>query len=496
MPSPTHAPPTRVALLQDLPPRPGGDFVLYWMTAARRTAHTFALDHAIAHARALARPLVVLEPLRVGYRWASDRHHRFVLDGMADNQRALAAAPVHYLPYVEPAAGAGKGLVAALAERAALVVTDDQPGSFYPQMRAAAAAQVRCRLEVVDGCGLLPLRAAASVFPSAHAFRRFLQRALPEHLSQWPCPSPLVGLDLPRLAPAILAPILARWPAADPSLLAGDPAALARLPIDHAVPPAPVPGGAEAGRAALDRFIADGLPRYASDRSQPEVPAQSGLSPYIHFGHVGAHQVVGRVLARGRWSPDRLGPVTGSKAGWWGLDGDAEAFLDELVTWRELGLNMAHRRPDHDRYESLPGWARATVEAHEADPREHLYALADFERARTHDPLWNAAQRQLLREGRIHNYLRMLWGKKILEWSRSPREALAIMIELNNKYALDGRDPNSYSGIFWVLGRYDRPWGPDRPVTGLLRPMSSANTARKLRVRGYLAEHGDQPALL
>ena len=164
----------------------------------------------------------------------------------------------------------------------------------------------------------------------------------------------------------------------------------------------------------------------------------------------------------------------------------AEAFLDELVTWRELGRNFAFRREDVDRWESLPPWALATLDRHRDDPRPFRYDLAAFAAAETHDPLWNAAQRQLLREGRIHNYLRMLWGKKILEWSASPEAALEVMTELNNRHALDGRDPNSYAGIFWVLGRYDRPWGPERPVFGTVRYMSSDNTARKLKVRGYL----------
>jgi deoxyribodipyrimidine photo-lyase len=168
----------------------------------------------------------------------------------------------------------------------------------------------------------------------------------------------------------------------------------------------------------------------------------------------------------------------------------AESFLDELITWRELGYNFCHQRRDYEKYSSLPDWARATLEVHASDKREHMYSLAEFENAATHDELWNAAQRELVREGRIHNYLRMLWGKKILEWTASPEQALEVMIELNNKYALDGRNPNSYSGIFWILGRYDRPWGPERKIFGKIRYMSSANTARKVHVDDYLAKYG------
>ncbi len=169
-----------------------------------------------------------------------------------------------------------------------------------------------------------------------------------------------------------------------------------------------------------------------------------------------------------------------------------EAFLDECITWREVGFNFCALRDDHDQFASLPAWARASLEAHADDPRDHVYALDEFAGARTHDDVWNAAQRQLVGEGRMHNYLRMLWGKKILEWSRTPQEALGTMIELNNRYALDGRDPNSYSGIFWVLGRYDRPWAPRRPIFGVVRYMSSANTLRKLQMKQYMATWGGE----
>ncbi len=154
-----------------------------------------------------------------------------------------------------------------------------------------------------------------------------------------------------------------------------------------------------------------------------------------------------------------------------------------------MGFNTCWLRDDYDRYESLPDWALRTLKKHEKDKRPYLYSMEEFDKAKTHDSLWNAAQIQLIREGRIHNYLRMLWGKKILHWTKTPREALKVMIELNNKYALDGRDPNSYSGIFWVLGRYDRAWGPERPVFGKVRYMSSKNTARKVRVRDYIKRY-------
>jgi deoxyribodipyrimidine photo-lyase len=193
---------------------------------------------------------------------------------------------------------------------------------------------------------------------------------------------------------------------------------------------------------------------------------------------------------RENWSPDKLADnAKGSRQGWWGMSEPAESFLDELITWRELGYNFCWQRDDYDQYESLPDWARKTLEEHTSDERPHVYSLEEFETAQTHDELWNAAQTQLVSEGRMHNYLRMLWGKKILHWSASPREALRIMIQLNNKYAIDGRNPNSYSGIFWVLGRYDRAWGPERSIFGKIRYMTSENTARKFKVKNYILKY-------
>ncbi len=470
-----------------------GHYVLYWMVANRRAGWNFALEHAVEAARRLDRPLLVLEPLRAGYKWASDRLHAFILAGMADNARAFARPGVRYHAYVEPHPGAGSGLLAALACHACLVVTDDYPAFFLPRMLASAARQVEVRLDAVDTNGLLPMRAATEAFPSAYAFRRFLQGHLPPHLVDLPRADPLTRLRA-KEAPDLPRGFARRWPAASAALLAGDVAALAGLPIDHEVAPVPgLPGGSVAASRRLQDFVEQGLRAYGEGRRDPDrEEGSSGLSPYLHFGHISSHEIFARVTGADGWDPSRLGTSkAGKKAGWWGMRPDTEAFLDEVITWRELGYNFCSTRPDYDRYESLPEWARRTLDDHAGDLRPSLYSLQQLASASTHDQIWNAAQRQLLVEGRIHNYLRMLWGKKILEWSAGPREALAAMIELNNRYALDGRDPNSYSGIFWVLGRYDRPWAPNRPIFGCVRYMSSANTRRKLDIEKYLERWGD-----
>lgn len=478
----------RLRSLNRAPVNPGGDFVLYWMTAFRRPFFNFALQRAVERAVALQRPLVVLEGLRSDYPYASDRLHRFILDGMGDNERHFSRYPCLYYPYVERQRGEGKGLLAALARSACLVIGDDFPAFFLPQMLQAAAGTLPVLLEAVDSNGILPLRAADHDYPSAYAFRRFLQKELRGHLLDVPQPDPLRQVVLPRLE-ALPDAILSRWPCADRDLLKGDGAALARLPIDHRVPVTETRGGFAAAQVALDQFVMERLPFYER-RSEPEQRFTSELSPFLHFGHISSHEVLARLSAQENWHIGRVSLETrGKRSGWWGMSSAAEAFVDQLITWRELGFNMCAFRRDCDRYASLPDWARATLDQHRDDFRPYRYGLEDFEQGRTHDPLWNAAQTELVREGRMHNYLRMLWGKKILEWSESPESALSIMLELNDRYALDGRDPNSLSGIFWCLGRYDRAWGPQRPIFGKIRYMSSANTARKFSVKRYLLSH-------
>ena len=485
---PSSIPSIRVSVENDAGIAGDGDFVLYWMTAARRTRWNFALQRAAGHGAVLGLPILVLEPLRAAYPWACDRFHRFIIDGMVDNQARLGGRGVAYYPYVEPWDGAGKGLVEALAARAAVVVTDDFPAFFLPRMRKAAARRLKVRLEVVDSNGLLPMHAADRSFPTAYSFRRYLQRHLGSHLSRPPSPDPLLAVP-PGRRVAIPPDIAERWAPAD----LDDPASLvACLPIDHTVPPVDLRGGSAAALACLAAFVERTLPRYATDSNQPELDATSRLSPYLHFGHISAQEVFARVAAAEAWSPARLSADrSGRRTGWWGMSESAEAFLDQLVTWRELGFNRCLRVDGYDTFEALPAWALRTLAEHASDPREAIYDIDRFEHARTHDPLWNAAQNQLRREGRIHNYLRMLWGKKVLEWSESGRIALQTMIHLNDKYALDGRDPNSYTGILWVLGLHDRAWGPERPVFGKVRYMSSANTARKFRVRRYVEEYSN-----
>lgn len=486
----TQVPACRIRDLNQAPINPEGQWVVYWMTAFRRTDFNFALQYARDWSLHLGRPLLVLEGLRCDYPWASARFHRFVIQGMSDNANACKAAGVAYYPYVEPQRAAGRGLLEALARNACLLVGDDFPCFFHPGMFRRLADRLSCRLSMVDANGLMPLSQADRTFTVAHSYRRWMQKTLPNHLQNSPEPQPLANTMVSDSSGMSSLPksITDRWPVASLSHLT-EPGGLSDLPIDHSVDAVELRGGAVHAQRLLKQFVSNRLARYQHDRNEPDLEGSTGLSPYLHFGHLSCHQLFWEIMERQQWNPSRLAGPNGKVEGFWGVDPNAEALLDQLCTWREIGLNMCWREPNYDAYDSLPTWAMQTLDDHRHDPRAVVYDLEQLEFAKTGDPIWNAAQRQLLIEGRMHNYLRMLWGKNILGWTKSPEQALQFMIDLNNKYALDGRDPNSYSGIFWVLGRYDRAWGPERQVFGKIRYMTSQNTARKHALRQYLAKY-------
>ncbi len=356
-------------------------------------------------------------------------------------------------------------------------------------MVAAAGAKLRVRLEQVDGNGILPLRAFERAYTTAASFRRQWQKIIAPHLLAAPGATPLA--NLPRGVRGAEPPALRAWPMASAALLAADRAALAELPIDHAVAPVATRGGAVAATRVLARFVARRLARYHDGRRDLVDDASSGLSPYLHFGHISAHAIVARVWRAAKWSPARVlgAKATGSREGWWGLPAGPEAFLDELITWRELGYGFCFHTRAFASYASLPAWARQTLDAHAADPRAHsTRARSSPRRARTIRCGTPRSASSCATAGST-TICACCGARRSSNGRASPRAALATMIELNNRYAIDGRDPNSYSGILWTLGRFDRPWGPAREVFGTVRYMSSEATRKKMDVRPYLEEY-------
>jgi deoxyribodipyrimidine photo-lyase len=476
---------SRLRRLNEARTATGGDYVLYWAQVYRRLERNHALDYALRCAAELGKPLVVYEGLRIDYPWASRRHHRFVLEGMRASAARAAELGLNYWPFVETEKGQGRGLLRRLSERACLLVTDDFPCFIVPAQAEALARKALVPVFAVDSNSVVPLSLLGPAVSAAAHLRPRIHKAFAEAWPHRAAARPRV----PDEATKRVGAPFDTWKAKDVAAFVDG------LPLDPTVPPVEgMPGGTPAARTRLREFLKRRLRGYAEARSEPCSPAEghaSGLSPYLHFGHVSIEEVVETALATtGKWSPDELRLHNrGKREGFFCDDPDVNSFLDEALTWRDVGFQWHwSRRADATSLETaLPAWALQTLGAHSADPRPWLYTAEELEGGATHDPLWNAAQRELVATGTIHNYLRMLWGKKVLEWSASPAEAYRTLEHLNNKYALDGRDPNSYTGILWCFGLFDRPWPPERKIFGSVRYMSSDNTARKFDVKPYHA---------
>ncbi|MDH5315539.1 MAG: deoxyribodipyrimidine photo-lyase [Gemmatimonadota bacterium] len=440
-------------------PRTGGEFVLYWIQTTMRAWDNPALNFAIEQANLLRLPLLVYQGLRSDYPWANDRIHTFILESVVDLQSDFERRGIAYAFYLESgpreSSRVGPSPLLSLADRAALVVTDFFPTFIVPRQIRALRLKTETPVVAVDGCTLVPMKALGREFSTARAIRPRLLEALPHYLHPVPNPEPDIrrSLSLPfePVRPAI-------------ETIAG---LVARCEIDHAVKPSPgIRGGRKAALSRLKAFLRTGLTRYTEDRGDPNVDATSRLSPYLHFGNLSINEV----LLRAR----EAGPPA-----------QYEKFQDEAVTWRELAHNYVFHNPKHRTMAGVPAWAQKELSDHEADPRPALYSDDDLEYARTHDDLWNAAQRSLLRDGELHNYVRMLWGKSVLMWKETPSDALRVLEHLNHKYALDGRDPSSYGGIFWCFGKFDRPFYR-RPVYGTVRYMSLKAATGKFDARAYI----------
>jgi len=454
-----HAtPPERIRILNDRPERSGAAYVLYWIQMYHRAEQNWALTAALEAANRRGLPLVVYHGLGCTYPYANDRIHRFILEGVAELKDRFAQRGLLYHFYLRRRRTDPNDLVYRLARRAALVVTDDFPAFFIPEQTTRVAGRLDVAIWAVDGNGIVPLAAIPGEQYGAYTLRPKIRRLLPDHLQPVPEPQPRrdslsLALDVPGTD--------CRATTLGSEISASD--------IDHGVAPSPVyHGGYREARERLDRFVAGPLFAYATARNRPGAETTSRLSPYLHFGHISTQEVTLAVRDAIRTPQE-----------------DRDAFLEELIVRRELAFNFCRFNPHHRTLAALPAWAQATLAAHADDPRPALYTSAEFESARTGDTLWNAIQAELLTTGLMFGYYRMYWGKKIIEWSRSPAEAQTIMIRLHEKYALDGRNANTYSNILWCFGKHDRPWA-ERPIFGKVRYMSRAGMEAKTDVPAYL----------
>lgn len=444
----------RIVRQNPLPIKP--TFILYWMRVAVRGHENPALDVALHVAGQLGCAVLVYHALSERYPYASDRHHTFILEGAREVQAELAARGIPYAFQLERP-GHRASHLKTLAEQASLVITEEMPVPFLRDWTGALSAVAAGPLWSVDAACVVPMRLVNKAPDRAFAYRDGTAKLRAERLTrtyqEQPVPSQPLSLSLP-FEPVDLQ-------------TASIPALVAACEIDHAVGPvAHTVGGAQAGYARWTHFREHRLRHYARDRNDALRDGVSRMSAYLHYGHVSPFRIAREAAALRHEG--------------------AEKYLDELMIWRELAYTWCFHITLTESIQALPGWAKATLQAHTRDPRPQLLSWEQLARAKSGDALWDAAQTSLLIQGELHNNVRMTWGKALPQWTRGPQEALQLLVDLNHRYALDGRDPASYGGLLWCLGLFDRPFEPENPILGTVRPRPTEQHAERLDPKRYL----------
>ena len=442
----------RVMVRRKGDPDPEGTCVVYWMQRAQRGVDNPALDVAVQAANMLGKPVVVFFAPVPFYPHANLRHYRFLQDGIPDIAEALEKRKVGFVLRRFPE----HSLIKFCEDvPPALVVGDENPLREPGAWRDTAAKKLLVPLWTVDADVIVPSRLLEKEQYAAHIIRPRLEKQLPRFLVPPTNTKAKVGWKAQKGLQSL---------ETDVDLTEG-------WKLDRSVSPVRgFHGGTQEGMRRLKAFVREKLKDYPKLRNHPEVGGTSGLSAYLHFGHVSPIAVA--LAVKGADAPKTA----------------KEVFLNQIIVWRELSINLAHFNPNYDDFECGENWAHKTLAEHARDQRPVVYSEKQFENAETHDPLWNAAQMQMVNHGWMHNYVRMYWAKKILEWSRTPAEAYRTAVWLNDKYEMDGRDPNGYAGIAWsIVGKFDRPWF-ERKIFGTIRYMSLESTGKKFDSKRYIAE--------
>ncbi|WP_207764114.1 deoxyribodipyrimidine photolyase [Leptospira meyeri] len=482
----------RIRLCNANPIQNHGKYILYWMQAYRRFDSNHSFSFAVHLAKEQKKELIVYEGLRSDYPWSSERIHKFIIEGMYDNQTRADELGINYWPFIESKKNPARGILKELSKNATAIVTDDFPCFIIPEQTKKLAEKINCPLFAVDSNSLIPFSRFEKEASAARILRIWIHKEFLKGIPERANPNwkkedleglhqnskPPKGFGLPKELNTFLNSFDFK---------------------DNVLPAKGVKGGRNEALKILNTFVSKKLMEYETGRSQPnppEITATSGLSPYLHFGHIGIEEIFQSVLdtsSKGKWNPERMShKKPGDREHFYSESTSANHFLDELITWRDIGyLFFWKSKSQNINLNNLPDWVKTNFKKHKSDTREYLYSLEQFESAKTHDELWNAAQTELVQTGRMHNYMRMLWGKKVIEWTKSYEEAFEILEHLNNKYAYDGRNPNSYTGILWCFGLFDRPWFPERNVFGNVRFMSSDSTKKKFKMKSYLEYIGE-----
>lgn len=453
----------RIRALNEQPVRENAQYVVYWAQMNRRVEANHGLAHAIDLANERRIPVLYYEGFTCTYDAANDRTHTFVLEGVPDTAAALEERGIGYLFYLRRRRSDANDVLYRVAKHAAAVVTDDYPTFINLHHNKTVPPKLDVPYLAVDSSCVVPM----SRFPkrewAAYTLRPKLHRLLPQYLQPLAMPTPAVPYQGEADALQREFHVTVR----DPEI----PQLVASCEIDHGIRPSLVyRGGARQAAQELDLFLEHRFSRYASERNEPKARVTSNMSPYLHFGHISSLQLA----LRAREYAEAQGMT-------------AEEYLEELLVRRELAFNFCRHTEKFYSLEALPDWAQRTLAKHDPDTRNPLYSREQMELAQTGDDIWNAAQTELLLTGKIHGYYRIYWGKKVLEWSPSHADALETLIDWHNRYALDGRDPNTYTNVLWLFGLHDRPWA-ERPIFGQVRYMSYDGMKRKTDAKAYLRQ--------
>lgn len=425
-----------------------GDYVLYWMQASQRAEFNHALEYAIEKANNLNKPLLVYFGLTDSFPEANERHYHFLLEGLKETRKALADRHIKMvIRHSSPEYGAID-----LSRNASLIVVDRGYLKFQRWWRDHVATNINCPLIEVESDSIVPVETASPKEEySAATFRPKVNKKLDQFLVPLEEGEPLRdSTEMEQESMDISTPHKV----------------IEQLDVDRSVKKTDhFHGGTYEAKELLDQFLATKLDEFSERRNEPSEDYASHMSPYLHFWQISPLYIALKVAETD--SPGK------------------HAFLEELIVRRELSLNYVFYNQNYDSLKGLPSWALNTLKEHQKDKRDYNYLLEDFDKAETHDPYWNAAQKELTTIGKMHGYMRMYWGKKIVEWTETPEEAFKIALYLNNRYELDGRDPNSYTGVAWCFGKHDRPW-KERNIFGKVRYMSAGGLERKFDIDKYV----------
>lgn len=428
-----------------------GRYVLYWMQQSQRADLNHALEFAVREANRMGQGVVVVFGLMDDYPEANLRHYTFMLEGLQETGQALEKRGIRMVVR----RGSPPEVALALGREASLIVCDCGYLRHQRQWRQAVARQAAGRVVQVESDLIVPVETASvKAQIGARTLRPRIHRQLSEYLKAFapaPVGTPTVKLKIDGIS------------------IADTAALLKTLRVDRSVSPVSgmFKGGASEAKRRLAEFVKKRLARYDQNHNQPQTDDTSHMSPYLHFGQISPLYMALAVMQ-----------APGPKAA-------KDAFLEEMIVRRELACNFTHYTPNYDSFACIPGWAQNSLDEHRRDRRPYVYSAEPLENAATHDPYWNAAMREMVCTGFMHTYMRMYWGKKILEWSRTAEEGFATTLALNNKYFLDGRDPNSYAGVAWIYGVHDRAW-PGRAIYGKVRTMMASGLERKCDIKGYV----------